>query len=148
METFLLFLAIFLTVLSIIGIIYVLFTTIVLNNDKLYCKVYLNKQWKLWEKVIENLKVCCNTIYVYKCDENPKLNNYRINIEIDENHYQLNYWPNIKTVGLFNEKNECVLCGFDKYHVEKAIEIMEQKIDKALKYADDECIKLVNEIRA
>ena len=148
METFSLFLVIFLIGLVTTYLVYTLYTFIVFSNNKLYCKVYLNKQWKLWEKVIENLKVCCNTIFIFKCDENPKLNNYRINIEIDENHYQLNYWPNIKTVGLFSEKNECVLCGFDKYHVEKAIEIMEQKIDKALKYADDECIKLVKEIRA
>ena len=148
METFSLFLVIFLIGLVTTCLVYTLYTFIVFSNNKLYCKIYLNKQWKLWEKVIENLKVCHNTIYVYKCDENNKLNNYRINIKIDEKSYQLNYWTELKKVSLFNERDECVLCGYDKYHVEKAIEVMEQKIDKALKYADDECIKLVKEIRA
>ena len=141
------FVLIVLIVSTAILVILLIYTSIILASNKLYCKHYLRKDWDMWEKVIEKLKEHKGTIYVSKYDDNPKLNSFHINIEIDSEKYELIYWTKQKSVSVHQDTG-CTLCGFDKYHSDMAVKIIEEKIKNAFENSSDECKQIATEILA
>lgn len=102
---------------------------IIINNDKLYCKYFLRKEWNLWEKVIEKLKEYKGTINISKFDDCSNLNLFYINIEINSEKYLIVYWIKERAVSVHKD-TKCILCNFDKYHSDMAAKIIEEKIEK------------------
>lgn len=139
------FVLIVLIALAAILVVLLIYTSIILANNKLYCKHYLRKDWDMWEKVIEKLKEHKGTIYVSKYDDNPKLNSFHIDIEIDSEKYKLIYWTKQKSVSV-HQDTSCTLCGFDKYYSDMAVKIMEEKIKNAFENSSDECKQIAAEI--
>ena len=136
-----------LVVLMIVVLLWGICTGIVFANNKLYCKHYLRKDWDLWEKVIEKLRAHKGTIYVSRIDERPDLDLFRLSLDIDSAECELIYWVKQKTVSLHRD-TACLLCGFDKYHSDIAMRLMEEKINRALENSDEEARKEAEEIRA
>lgn len=120
-------------------------TGIIFANNKLYCRHYLRKDWDMWEKVIEKLKEHRGTIYVSKFDNDPKLNSFHIDIEIDSEKYEIIYWVKRRSVSV-HQGTDCTLCGFDEYHSDIAAEIMKEKIKRAFDGADEETKRTVKEL--
>lgn len=139
------FVLIILIVSTAILVILLIYTSIILANNKLYCKHYLRKDWDMWEKVIEKLKEHKGTIYVSKDDDNPKLNAFYIDIEIGSEKYEIIYWTKQKSVSV-HQDTSCTLCGFDKYHSDMAVKIIEEKIKNAFENSSDECKQIATEI--
>ena len=146
-DKFVLIVLIALTVSIAILVILLIYTSIILASNKLYCKHYLRKDWDMWEKVIEKLKEHKGTIYVSKYDDNPKLNSFHIDIEIDSEKYELIYWVKRRSVSV-HQGTDCTLCGFDKYHSDMAVKIIEEKINNAFENSSDECKQIATEILA
>ena len=73
------------------------------------------------------------------------MNSFHIDIEIDSEKYELIYWVKRKTVSVWHGTN-CILCGYDKYHSNMAIEIMKDKIKKIFDYADEETKQITEEL--
>ena len=126
-------------------LVWSVYTGIVFANNKLYCKHYLRKDWDMWEKAIEKLKERRGTIYISKYDDEPKLNSFHIDIEIDSEKYELIYWVKRKSVSV-HQGIHCTLCGFDKYHSDIAVEIMKEKIKRAIDSADEETKQTAEEL--
>ena len=143
-DKFLFIMFITLTVIAIILFIWIIYISTVLNNNKLYCKHFLKKEWNLWEKIIEKLREQGGTINVFRFD-NPELNSFVVNIEIDSKKYKLIYWPKRGTVSV-HQGTDCTLSGFDKYHSDMAVKIMKEKIKKAFYYADEETKRITEEL--
>lgn len=122
-----------------------IYTQIIFENNKLYCKHYLRKDWDMWEKVIEKLKEQKGTIYVSKFDDEPKLNSFHFDIEIGSEKYTLIYWAKTGFVSV-HQGTDCTLCGYDKYHSDIAAEIMKERIKNAFDSADEETKRTVEEL--
>lgn len=108
----LLFLFIIWTIATIAGVI-------IFNSNRLYCFVFEHKEWKLWNKICKHLQEAKLVDY-YK---DTKLTNFRFKLIIDSIDYDIIYWCKNNTVSV-HHKNECILSGFDKYHSNKATEII------------------------
>lgn len=130
---------------GIIFLIWGIYILIIFSSNKLYCKHFYKKEWNLWEKVIEKLKEQEGTIYVSKYDNCPDLNSFHIDIEIDSKKYELIYWAKRKIASVWHGTN-CILCGYDKYHSDMAVEIMKDKIKKISDYADEETKRITKEL--
>ena len=111
--------------------------TIIFANNKLYCKYFCKKEWNLWEKVIEKLKEQGGIIHIFKSDDYPDINSFHIDIEIDSEKYELIYWVKTNSVSV-HQDTKCILCDFDRYHSNMAVEIMKEEIKRAFDYADEE----------
>ena len=144
-DKFELIVSIALIVAVIVFFIWSIYTVIILANDKLYCKHYYKKDWDLWEKIIEKLKEQKGIIYVSKFDDLPILNSFVIDIEIDSEKYELIYWVKRGHVSV-HQDTECILCGYDKYHSNMAVEIMKEKIKRISNYADEETKRITEEL--
>ena len=117
---------------------------IIINNDKLYCKYFLRKEWNLWEKIIEKLKEYKGTINVAKFDNCPNLNLFYINIEINSKKYLIVYWIKERAVSV-HQDTECILCNFDKYHSDMAAKIIEEKIKKTFDNVNESTKQIIEE---
>ena len=126
-------------------IIGLLVTLIILSNNKLYCKHFLRKEWNLWEKVIKKLKEYKETIDVAKFDNYPNLNSFYINIEVNSEKYKIVYWIKERVVSVYQD-TECILCGFDKYHSDMAVKIIEEKIKKTFDNANESTKRTIEEL--
>ena len=126
-------------------IIVLLITLIILNNNKLYCKYFFRKEWNLWEKVIKKLKEYKETIDVAKFDNYPNLNSFYINIEVNSEKYKIVYWIKERVVSVYQD-TECILCGFDKYHSDMAVKIIEEKIKKTFDNANESTKRTIEEL--
>ena len=135
------------TVITIIAIllIWCIYTSIIFSNNKLYCKHYYKKEWNLWEKVIEKLKEQRGTIYVSKHDDDPTLDSFHINIEIDLEEYELIYWVKEDAVSVYQGTN-CTLCSYDKYHSNMAIKIIREKIKELFNESDEKVKQMTKEL--
>ena len=133
-------------VITIIAILFIwcIYASIIVSNNKLYCKHYLKKEWNLWEKVIENLKKQREIIYVSKYDD-PKLDSFRTNIAIGLEEYELVYWVKRGTASVHQGMN-LILCGYDKYHSNMAVEIMKEKIKKGFNNASEHTKRMIEEM--
>ena len=140
-------LIVLITVLAIIAIllIWCIYTSIIFSNNKLYCKHYYRKEWNLWEKVIEKLKEQRGIIYVSMYDDDPTLDAFRTNIKIGLEEYELVYWVNRGTASVHQGLN-CILCGYDKYHSNMAVEIMKEKIKKRFNNASESTKRMIEEM--
>lgn len=118
---------------------------IIINNNKLYCKYFYRKEWNLWEKVIEKLKEYKETINIAKFDNYPNLNSFYINIEINSEKYKIVYWIKERVVSVYQD-TECILCGFDKYHSDIAVKIIEEKIKKTFDNANESTKRIIEEL--
>ena len=118
---------------------------IILNNNKLYCKYFSRKEWNLWEKVIKRLKEYKETINIAKFDNHPNLNSFYINIEINSEKYKIVYWIKERVVSVYQD-TECILCGFDKYHSDMAVKIIEEKIKKTFDNANESTKRTIEEL--
>ena len=121
------------------------YTGIVFANNKLYCKHFLRKEWDMWERVIEKLKEHKGDIYISKFDDKPNLNSFCVYIEIDSEKYKLIYWVK-KRIASVHQGTDCVLCGYDEYHSDIAVEIMKEKIKRAFGSADEEAKRMAEEL--
>ena len=139
-------LIVLISVLAIIAIllIWCIYTSIIFSSNKLYCKHYCKKEWNLWEKVIEKLKEQKGIIYVSMYDD-PTLDAFRTNIGIGPEEYELVYWVNRGTASVHQGLN-CILCGYDKYHSNMAVEIMKEKIKKRFGNASEDTKRMIEEM--
>ena len=135
------------TVITIIAILFIwcIYASIIVSNNKLYCKHYCKEEWNLWEKDIEKLKEQRGTIYVSKHDDDPTLDSFHINIEIGLEEYELIYWVNRGTASVHQGLN-CILCGYDKYHSNMAVGIMKEKIKKRLNNTGEGTKRMIEEM--
>ena len=140
-------LIVLITVIAIIAIllIWCIYTSIIFSSNKLYCKHYLKKEWNLWEKVIEMLKMHRGIIYVSMYDDDPTWDAFRINIEIGSEEYELVYWVNRGTASV-HQGLKCILCGYDKYHSNMAVGIMKEKIKKRLNNTGEGTKRIIEEM--
>ena len=140
-------LIVLITVLAIIAIllIWCTYTSIIFSSNKLYCKHYLKKEWNLWEKIIEKLKEQKGIIYISMYDDDPKLDSFRTNIAIGLEEYELVYWVKRGTASVHQDMN-CILCGYDKYHSNMAVEIMREEIKKRFKTASESTKRMIEEM--
>ena len=140
-------LIVLITVLAIIAIllIWCIYTSIIFSNNKLYCKHYCKEEWNLWKKVIEKLKEQRGIIYVSMYDDDPTLDAFRTNIEIGSEEYELVYWVNRGTASV-HQGMKCILCGYDKYHSNMAVEIMKEKIKKRYNNASEDTKRMIEEM--
>lgn len=84
------------------------------SNNKLYCKIYLRKEWEMWELVCANLHNATFCEHYY--DKNyPEIENYSFIIPLNGINCDLIYWVITDRTSLHLNK-ECLLSGFDKYH--------------------------------
>lgn len=118
---------------------------IICNNNKLYCKYFSRKEWNLWEKVIKKLKEYKETIDVAKFDNYPNLNSFYINIEINSEKYKIVYWIKERVISVYQD-TKCILCGFDKYHSDIAVKIIEEKIKKTFDNANESTKRTIEEL--
>ena len=119
--------------------------TIIFANNKLYCKYFCKKEWNLWKKVIEKLKEQGGIIHIFKSDDYPDINAFHIDIEIDSEKYELIYWVKTNSVSV-HQDTKCILCDFDRYHSNMAVEIMKEKIKRAFDDADEETKRTTEEL--
>lgn len=145
MDKFALILLIAVIAVTTAFVIWFVCMTIIFKNNKLYCKCFCKKEWNLWEKVIEKLKEQDGIIRVQKYSYYPHLNSFHIDIEIDSEKYELVYWVKTRSVSV-HQDTKCVLCDFDRYHSNMAVEIMKEEIKKAFDYADEETKRTVEEL--
>ena len=139
------FVLIVLIVAIVVFLIWTIYMIIIFSNNKLYCKHYCKKEWDLWKKVIEKLKESKGTIYVSSYDDCPSLSSFHTNIEIDSDEYELIYWVKEGFVSVY-QGTHCILCRYDKYHSQIALEIMKDKIKKASDYANRETKRTIKEL--
>ena len=129
---------------GIIFLVWGIYMLIIFSSNKLYCKHFCKKEWNLWEKVIEKLKEQRGIIYVSMYDD-PILDAFRTNIEIGSEEYELVYWVNRGTASVHQGLN-CILCGYDKYHSNMAVEIMKEKIKKRFNNASESTKRMIEEM--
>ena len=130
---------------GIIFLVWGIYMLIIFSSNKLYCKHFCKKEWNLWEKVIEKLKEQRGIIYVLMYDDDPTLDAFRTNIEIGSEEYELVYWVNRGTASVHQGLN-CILCGYDKYHSNMAVEIMKEKIKKRFNNASESTKRMIEEM--
>lgn len=99
----------------------------------------------MWEKIIEKLKEQRGTIYVSKHDDDPTLDSFHINIEIGLEEYEFIYWVKRGTASVHQGMN-CILCGYDKYHSNMAVEIMKEEIRKRLNNTGEGTKRMIKEM--
>ena len=145
MDKFTLILLIAVIAVTAAFVIWSVCMTIIFTNNKLYCKCFCKKEWSLWKKVIEKLKEEEGTIHVQKYSDYPHLDSFHIDIEIDSEKYELVYWVKTKSVSV-HQDTKCILCDFDRYHSNMAVEIMKEKIKRAFDYADEETKRTTEEL--
>lgn len=140
-------LIVLITVLAIIAIllIWCIYASIIVSNNKLYCKHYYKKEWNLWEKVIKKLKEQKGIIYISMYDDDPTLDSFRTNIAIGLEEYELVYWVKRGTASVHQGLN-CILCGYDKYHSNMAVGIMKEKIKKRLNNTGESTKRMIEEM--
>ena len=139
---------IMLIIIIAVGIIFLvwgIYMLVIFSNNKLYCKHFCKKEWNLWEKVIEKLKEQRGIIYVSMYNDDPTLDAFRTNIEIGSEEYELIYWVNRGTASVYQGLN-CILCGYDKYHSNMAVEIMKEKIKKRFNNASENTKRMIEEM--
>ena len=139
---------IMLIIIIAVGIIFLvwgIYMLVIFSNNKLYCKHFCKKEWNLWEKVIEKLKEQRGIIYVSMYNDDPTLDAFRTNIEIGSEEYELIYWVNRGTASVYQGLN-CILCGYDKYHSNMAVEIMKEKIKKRFNNASESTKRMIEEM--
>lgn len=139
------FILIVLIAITLVLLIWLIYTLVIFSNNKLYCKHFLKKEWNLWEKILEELKKQRGTIYVSKFDDFPKADCFRINIEINSKEYELFYWVKRETASVYQGEN-CVLCSYDKYHSNMAVKVMREKIKREFDNADEETKQMTKEL--
>lgn len=139
------FILIVLIAITLVLLIWLIYTLVIFSNNKLYCKHYLKKEWDLWEKIIKELKEQERTIYVSKSNDFPEANYFRINIEVDSKKYELIYWVKDEVASVY-QGTDYMLCSYDKYHSNKAIKIMREKIKREFDNADEETKQMTKEL--
>ena len=125
------------TVIAILIVVCIVsFTGIIVTGPegkfgKIYCYLFEHKDWQKWEKVCQvlpELKLSEHCVF----DECEKLNSYEFllpNIGISDKDLIVIYWETINEVSVHEvDSGECILCPFDKYHSNKAVEILKQRI--------------------
>lgn len=145
MDKFALILLIAVIAVTTAFVIWFVCMAIIFANNKLYCKCFCKKEWDLWEKVIEKLKEQDGIILVQKYSDYPHLDSFHIDIEIDSEKYELVYWVETRSVSV-HQGTKCILCDFDRYHSDMAVEIMKEKIKKAFDGADEETKRTAGEL--
>jgi hypothetical protein len=94
-------------------------------NNRLYCRIFEHKSWKLWEKVCKELPFA-KFVEHFQYDARPGLENYKFYIhDIGiEKPVEVIYWAANSIVSVHDLSGECVLSDFDRYHSDKAVEII------------------------
>ena len=145
MDKFTLILLIAVIAVTAAFVIWSVCMAIIFKNNKLYCKCFCKKEWNLWEKVVEKLKEQDGIIRVQKYSYYPHLDSFHFDIEIDSEKYEIVYWVKTRSVSV-HQDTKCILCDFDRYHSNMAVEIMKEEIKKAFDYADEETKRTVEEL--
>ena len=139
------FILIVLIAITLVLLIWLIYTLVIFSNNKLYCKHFLKKEWNLWERIIKELKEQKRTIYVSKSNNLPEANYFRINIEVDSKEYELIYWVKEEAVSVYQGTN-CMLCSYDKYHSNMAIKIIREKIKELFNDSDEKVKQMTKEL--
>lgn len=105
-------------IIVLISAIVMLYT---LYNEKLYCRIHMNKQWKQWQylqKHVDDIQFD-EVLYDYKEDELVYYFTYENdnNKLFDESDYYIALWSKKKECAVFMEGGgKCILATFDKYN--------------------------------
>lgn len=98
------------------------------EGNKIYCYIFEHKAWKLWETVCRRLPLAKFDGY-YIGKDKPYLENYEFyihDIGINEPVIVI-YWVCNDSVSVHTDK-ECILPSFDRYHSNKAKNIIKSMI--------------------
>ena len=112
----------------IIVLFIVLLGTIIYFNSNLYCYIFEHKYWTLWESVCKNLSSAKFEEH-YVNEEKPNLECYSFyvhDIGIGKP-VKVIYWVKSNDVSVHTDKG-CILSSFDKYHSNKAKNIIKSMI--------------------
>lgn len=96
---------------------------IIFKSNRLYCFVFEHKDWKLWNKICKHLKEA--KLIKYNEDHNGTSFYFKFGLTIDSIDYDIIYWCEDNVVSVHHDK-QCILSYFDKYHSNKAAEIIKQ----------------------
>lgn len=105
-------------IIVLISAIVMLYT---LYNEKLYCRIHMNKKWKQWrylQKHVDDIQFD-EVLYDYKEDELVYYFTYENdnNKLFDESDYYIVLWSKKKECAVFIEGGgKCILSTFDKYN--------------------------------
>ena len=109
-------------------LIFCLFLILIMLNNKLYCRIFLSKDWNWWEKIIkkfDSVEYLCD----YNNEEEPHLENYTFIIILDEKFVHIKYWKLLKTVSVHYLPDDGCLGDFDKYHQKVIKRMLHEKFD-------------------
>ena len=109
--------------LIIIWIIVFVAYCIIFSSDRIYCFVYEHKDWKLWNKICKHLQEA--KLIKYNEDYNGAAFYFEFRLIINSIDYDIIYWCKDSIVSVHHNK-QCILSSFDKYHSNKAAEIIRQ----------------------
>lgn len=99
------------------------------ENNKAYCYIFEHEEWKLWEIVCRCLPFAkFENHYIDK--DKPYLENYKFYIhDIGVNEpVTVVYWVHSDNVSVHTNNKKCILSSFDKYHSNKAKNIIKSMI--------------------
>ena len=90
-------------------------------DNKKYNRIYNKKEWNAWKRLIkdiDNLQAMTpeyDCQYLFKRDADGRVE-YRVMRILDENQ-----------VAIFDENDECIATGFDKFHHDIARDLLNEK---------------------
>lgn len=85
-------------------------------NIRLFCFLFLHKEWKLWRKYIKDYK----SFYFDK-----KVSDAYLYIQRDSD---IHAWVWSDGSCSIHDDNQCILCTFDKYHSKKMAKLLTDTI--------------------
>ena len=106
-------------------IVYIVALYIIYKSDRLYCFIYEHKDYKLWNKICKHLKEA--KLIKYSEDNDGTAIYFNFRLTIDSVDYDIIYWCENNIVSV-HCRDKCVLSDFDKYHSDKAAEIIRKHL--------------------
>lgn len=91
----------------------------IFSNHRLYCYIFENEKYKLWEYYINNVDAII---------PDPKYKQYNaIKNFITHDNKQLTYWGDEDNVSIHENDNTCILSSFDKYHNKLMVKTLKER---------------------
>lgn len=102
---------------------------VIFTNNKFYCYLFEHKDWNLWKTVLGKLEGS-DFIEHYESEMKPYLENYKFGFTLDDGaKCKLIYWVQQGVCSVHNEEeDECLLCDFDRYHSNMAVDMVRERL--------------------
>lgn len=128
-------------ILLIIVLILVTVMLFTLYNEKLYCRIHMDKQWKQWQYLQKHVDDIQFDEVLYNCNEDElvyyftyKSDNNKL---FDESDYYIALWSKKMVCAVFiNGSGKCILSPFDKYNNGIMTKLLFDKLHNKLNKTD------------